>query len=193
MYTGYRCMWDAAELYMLLIFLPAKKATFFPNPCIKGFKKRKNGDETWRWNVQEVPIISSILLFFAFDEWCLPHSKTKGYLQSVQILYFITHVYTFTFVFKNYGEKHFVKMLYRDIKLCVIIIDYFDAFFLEQRGWIYRSTTCKIAVDSVWGDLSQFILATIIIVCWNLFYNIYFSSWKGLVPSLQADDEYLPA
>ena len=66
-------------------------------------------------------------------------------------------------------------------------------FFLEQRGWIYRSITCKIAVDSVWGDLSQFILATIIIVCWNLFNNIYFSPWKGLVPSLQADDEYLPA
>ena len=129
------------------IFLPPKKADCtLPNHCSKGYKKRKNGDETWRWNAQEVPIISSILLFFfAFDEWCLPH-KTKGQLQSVQILYFITHVYIF--LFKNYGEKHFVKMLYRDMKLCIIIIYYFDAFFfrtkrmnlqkyyLQDRSWL---------------------------------------------------------
>ena len=35
----------------------------------------------------------------------------------------------YTFLLKNYSETHFVKMLYRDMKLCIIIIYYFDAFF----------------------------------------------------------------
>ena len=141
--------WWAAELTCYsFFFYPLKKPPFFfQTPVARVLRKERMGMKHGGGMHKKFESFHPYCFFFAFDEWCLPHSRTKGRLQSVQILYFITHV--FIFLFKNYGEKHFVKMLYRDMKLCIIIIYYnflmpffrtkrmnLQKYYLQDRSWL---------------------------------------------------------